>query len=205
MRYKLKDFLAIAAFGAFVVLSFPAWAATDTNEVIRRAVSENEQENYKAAEALFTQVIDYFEKRDLWGTYPDQEAYVRANRAYSFFRLRRYEEALSDANRAIGITENRDYKLGSSVYLYRGSTHLRLGDVKSAISDFDRSLALEPGQPYALYERGFARFSVNNFDGAKSDFEELLKAEPSSSRPHVFLGMIYGSEQDAQACCRSLK
>jgi tetratricopeptide (TPR) repeat protein len=71
-------------------------------------------------------------------------------------------------------------------------TKMEMGDYKSAIEDFSSIIRLQP-EYEALYQahfgRGYAKFQINDFDGAKTDFDRAIRIYPND--PEVFFWRAY--------------
>lgn len=81
---------------------------------------------------------------------------------------------------------------------FKAEAENKKGDFKAAIADCDRAIILAPSLVGAHYERGLARFNLNDFDGAIRDFE----AEIKHSKIAAFLpGKV--SEADFLAAAKS--
>lgn len=84
-----------------------------------------------------------------------------------------YAEALRHAQRAV------DLEPGNARYRYnRGVVLAEHGRFPEAIADFDIALAAYPDLTYAWLERGAAKMSLNDRDGAWRDWEAAERADP---------------------------
>jgi tetratricopeptide (TPR) repeat protein len=63
----------------------------------------------------------------------------------------------------------------------RGEAYFVAGQYEPAISDFTRSISLNPNSIYAYRTRGRAYFLVNQFDKATEDFDAALRINPQDS------------------------
>ncbi len=71
--------------------------------------------------------------------------------------------------------ETRD----AQFYYERGETKYDKGNSKGAISDFTKSIKINPYKdPYAYYYRGYAKLDLKDYKGAISDFTEAIKINP---------------------------
>ncbi|MDP8993429.1 MAG: hypothetical protein M3N07_00355 [Pseudomonadota bacterium] len=76
----------------------------------------------------------------------------------------------------------------------RGVVHFRLEQLESALADFDAALAMEPGQPDAMINRGIAMLAAGyDIDASLAYIEEGLARGPR--RPWVgYYGRAVGHE-----------
>lgn len=82
----------------------------------------------------------------------DGEAYI--NRAATLIDLKRYDEAVADANKAIELKPRRL----EVAYYNRGLANEQLGNIGGAFQDYRQALAIEP--KFAAAERELQRFRV---------------------------------------------
>ncbi|MEO0731213.1 MAG: tetratricopeptide repeat protein [Bacteroidota bacterium] len=68
----------------------------------------------------------------------------------------------------------------AQAYERRGFINLRLGNVKDALYDYDKSLKINPSMPESHYGRGLAYAGQENWEKAAMDFEAVTK----NSIPH---------------------
>ena len=64
------------------------------------------------------------------------------------------------------------------------------GDGRTAGSNFDRALALEPRNPEALFNRGRLRFDSGDLAGAATDLEAAVAADPTMARARINLAIV---------------
>ena len=65
-----------------------------------------------------------------------------------------------------------------AVYAEIGRLQLQSGRSAEALASFGRALALKPGDPHALNNRGVALLAIGQSDAARADFEAALIADP---------------------------
>ncbi len=78
---------------------------------------------------------------------------------------------------------------------YRKASHSRSeGRLEEAVRFYDEALALRPGHQDALYYRGNCALELGRYHEAVSNYEELLRVDPSgSSRGYMQLGLVHAS------------
>jgi hypothetical protein len=87
---------------------------------------------------------------------------------------RENEKALQMYSKAIELNPKK-----ASVYVNRGIARSMLGQNEASLQDMSKAYELEPKTTHLLY-RGMARKTMGDFNGAKSDFQEILKREPGN-------------------------
>ena len=95
------------------------------------------------------------------------------------------DKALDDCNDAIDAEPRNAAYLDS-----RGWVHLRLGQNREAIADFDRALALRPAMPGALYGRGLVKTRVGEAAKGGEDLAAARSAEPDIERRLARIGLV---------------
>ena len=82
--------------------------------------------------------------------------------------------ALDDCDQAV------ERQAADSVpYNTRGWLHLRQGDLREALADFDHALALKPDLVWAVYGRGIARRKLGDEAAGQADLEAARKLRPT--------------------------
>ena len=72
-----------------------------------------------------------------------------------------------------------DPSLGDA-YLYRAYVKRDSKDIAGALTDINRVLELLPGLPVAVLERGFLKELIGDENGARKDWEIIIKQAPKS-------------------------
>ena len=88
---------------------------------------------------------------------------VYYNRGTELGQLKRYDEAISDFNKAIA-TYPFDY-----VYGNRATAFYLLGNYRDALLDYDRAIAIDPDNPNSYYGRSLTYRALGNFAAAQED------------------------------------
>jgi hypothetical protein len=87
------------------------------------------------------------------------------NRGTELGKLKRYDEALSDFNKAIA----EDPSLAQQ-YSNRGANYYYQGKYPEALKDYDHAISIESGNPKSYYGRALAYRALGNFAAAQEDF-----------------------------------
>jgi lipoprotein NlpI len=96
------------------------------------------------------------------------------------------EKALQLANQAVaGDAKSVD------AYLLRGIIQSSLRHAAEAITDFDRTLALEPKLAEAYDRRGSEHFKLGHIPESIKDFDRFLKLEPGAEPGHWRRGIAF--------------
>ena len=83
-----------------------------------------------------------------------------------------------------------------------GRIYLTAGMAPQALSAFGRALALSPGQPEALQNRGVALLALGQRDAARRDFEAALKRNPCLFEARLNLRRMGEPQPALQQSCR---
>jgi tetratricopeptide (TPR) repeat protein len=95
--------------------------------------------------------------------------------------------------------------------LFREATRLRIqGHLREAETAYTRALEIRPDHWDALYYRGNLLFEFGDFEGARRDWERLVRVSPASPRGHIQLGRLHacferGTHDLAEAEARFLR
>jgi tetratricopeptide (TPR) repeat protein len=102
------------------------------------------------------------------------------DRATSFMTDGRYPAAIADLDRALALAP--DFV---DAYLYRAAAKRYLKDIGGAWVDVADALALEPGLPAGLLERGILSQIDGDLDGARADWLAVIAAAPQSAEANA--------------------
>lgn len=105
---------------------------------------------------------------------PAQEAKIRANRAWSFNREKRFSDAQADYDRALQLDPNSDI-----LYNERGFFHLQIGEFDAAIRDYNSALVITPNFAYPLYGRGIVYIRKGNLARGQDDLAAARRLDSS--------------------------
>jgi tetratricopeptide (TPR) repeat protein len=115
-------------------------------------------------------------------------------RAICFGELQKYDKALKDFNKAIELDPNFE-----NVYLNRAYyVKVNAGDFKGAIEDYDKFIQLnkEGNNAFALNNRGFAKFNLNDTIGGLNDIQSSISMDSTNSyafRNRALINIAIGS------------
>ena len=173
---------AIADYDRAIALKF------DTPEVYNyRGQSKAELGNHAGAIADYDRAIER------------KPEYAEAHycRGQANFDLGDYAGANTDYNRAIAHSTDFDSHLVAIARYNIGLGKIRLGDLESAIADFDRFIDLSPGDPDGYYQRGICRIHRGDLDDAIVDFIKAKSLNPDLSvNCYSWIGLARGWKED---------
>ncbi len=108
-------------------------------------------------------------------------------RSIQLLRLKKYEEALVDAERATSL-----FGSWPKTYIQKGLALTRLGRTNEAIRAFDRAIEMEPDSDKWFNFRAKAHFKNGDYDSAISDFSSAIELQDVPAQTSlIHLGMAY--------------
>jgi tetratricopeptide (TPR) repeat protein len=110
--------------------------------------------------------------------------------AWSYFRLKKYQEAILYANRAIATNPTSTYSLHT-----RGSTFYATNDYRSAIADFNTILKIDPKYPGAYKWRGYSNTYIKNYEQAILDFDRAIELDKKAEDSYLYSGRAFAKQQ----------
>jgi adenylate cyclase len=118
----------------------------------------------------------------------DQYPYAHWALAVINLQMRRHDQAICEAERAISLDPN--LALGHEVL---GSTLNFSGKAAEALESFDRAMALDPYFPdFWLHLKGLAMFQLGRYDEAISLLKRRLIRNPDTDISRELLSACYG-------------
>lgn len=112
-------------------------------------------------------------------------------RSQIYVQLRRFEDAMQDANKAIEINKKNGEALGLRCEVKR-----RLRDFRGAIRDCDAALHigarsfLKQRLSYTYAERGLAKGGLKNYKSALADLNKSIEIDKKNGFAHLGRGVI---------------
>jgi len=76
------------------------------------------------------------------------------------------------------------------IFYNRGQAEVGRGDMKAAIEDFKRSLAVSPQHAPVHFALGWSYAKLNRFDEALVEFDEAMRLDPKLPDPYFGKGLI---------------
>lgn len=145
------------------------------------------QQNFEKAIKMYSKAIDASELRG-------KETYRAVyNRALSYYKLERYEEALKDVDLFIP-----QYPQVSQAKLFRAIIYRELGDDDKQLVDLNAAMNDADPQPELLKWRGVLYLQKSEYAKAKSDLR-LAQALQDDPEVETYLGLYYHETQNADS------
>ena len=123
-------------------------------------------------------------------------------RAMCFGELKKYDKAKADFDRTIEL--DPDYK---NAYLNRAYyVKVNSGDFAGAIEDYNKFIELneDGNNAFALNNRGFAKFNMNDTIGALNDIQSSISLDSTNSYAYKNRALIYISMDSIGLACNDL-
>jgi len=103
--------------------------------------------------------------------------------------LKKYNKAIAEFNRQNDSTT-------ADFYFKRGGIRQDFLDNTKAITDYDKSLQMDPNNATAYYNRGLAKLDLILLDEAIADFTKSLEIDPNQSHAYNNRGLCYYGLKD---------
>lgn len=107
----------------------------------------------------------------------ENERLIARGRGIAYMGLTEYEQAIDSFKQALaasnGLVEPVDYDLN----YYLAAAYIKNGQPKEAEEAYNAILALRPGEKNAYFLRGSVRLEMNNYEGAKEDFDRVISMD----------------------------
>ena len=110
-------------------------------------------------------------------------------RAITLSRFGKYDEALEDLERAIGLRPGF-----TGLYFSRGVTYFLARRFEDAVSDFDRYIRKEPKDPAAYLNRGASYLFLGDTVKAFNDYNKAIKLDRFEPEGYMRRGRLYASQ-----------
>jgi len=112
------------------------------------------------------------------------------NRGFTYFLLKKYEEAINDYNKAIESNPNN-----ASYYFSRGSNYYFLNRYNEAIDDYSKAIELDPNNASYFNSRGVAYRDLENYQEAINNYDRAIESDPNNASYFNSRGDIYYYEK----------
>jgi tetratricopeptide (TPR) repeat protein len=185
---KIRFILIIVA-GASIVASC---SKTNPDFYLKNGIAKQQLKDYNGAILDFDKAIEL--KPNLF------EAYH--GRAMCYGELKNYEKALTDFNKVIEL--NPGFK---NAYLNRAYyVKVNARDYSGAIEDYNKFIELnkDGNNAFALNNRGFTKFFLNDTIGALSDIQSSISLDSTNSYAYKNRALIYIAMDSIFLACNDL-
>ncbi|NWJ96730.1 MAG: tetratricopeptide repeat protein, partial [Chloroflexi bacterium] len=136
----------------------------------------------------FTASVNYLFRKieDNSSASPGLRAEIYRIRGYTYHNVKRYQEALSDFNCAVGLNFGLE-----SAYVGRGITYILLNEYEKAFADLDKAIELDPQYAWAYRKKGETYLLLKEYDKALVDFNKLIELNPQYAWAYGQRGETY--------------
>ena len=110
------------------------------------------------------------------------------NRGFTYFLLKKYEEAINDYNKAIELNPNN-----ASYYFSRGSNYYFLNRYNEAIEDYSKAIELDPNNASYFNSRGVAYRDLENYQEAINNYDRAIESDPNNASYYDNRGLAYNN------------
>ena len=141
----------------------------------------------------YTKAIEYYESANSKDVSP--VVYQRISECH--YELGNYEAALNSIDHALNM-DSTDL----SYMARKANIFYEMGDVKSAIAEWDKVLTAQPEYGFGYYRRGWFKELAGDMDGAIEDLSMSIVIDPDNSYSYVSRGDVYmkqGKKELAEA------
>jgi tetratricopeptide (TPR) repeat protein len=108
------------------------------------------------------------------------------NRGVALYTLEKYEAALADFDRALGLDPR-----SVQAWMTRGTLFMRTAQAEKALADFDRALQLDARDAETLGRRCIVLLRLRRYDEALQDCRSARDLHPYDPLNHTSLGMVH--------------
>jgi protein O-mannosyl-transferase len=105
---------------------------------------------------------------------------------YSYGELGKWENAIADYSKAIGINPN--YHIA---YYNRGVAYDNLEQWEKAIADYSSAIVINPKYPTAYFNRGIDYYNLGHLDKAIEDYSKAIRYNPRYSDAYSNRGIAF--------------
>jgi tetratricopeptide (TPR) repeat protein len=148
----------------------------------------------------YTSAIDDLDQAVLLDENYSEAYYLRA---LCNSNLEKYDRALKDFNKTIELKP--DFK---EAYINRGFyVFEKIGKFQAAIDDYNTYLDLSPDgdHAFAYNNRGYAKYRLNDYEGAMTDILESIRLNPDNSFVYKNRALIYLELDSLKLACQDLE
>ncbi|MBW2408316.1 MAG: tetratricopeptide repeat protein, partial [Deltaproteobacteria bacterium] len=122
---------------------------------------------------------------------PDQLESLASNalsRGTTLFMNRDYEGAISEFQRAIGLSPASDFAVSSAHYM--AEAYLQMDDTKNAVKAYETAINLDPNRDDSHIKLGNLFYTEKRYKEAEQEYKEAVRINPSANNRYS-LGQAY--------------
>jgi tetratricopeptide (TPR) repeat protein len=147
--------------------------------LVRRCLAKRREERFATADDLMRRLALIYQEQfgeppKTLSTGEDFTAEDHLNRGITYFRLKRYDDALADFEQAVRLEPSQ-----SSAYAYRGQAYAALQRHGEALADQDKAIWLDPSNALAYNARGITYSLQGRDDEALADYGRAIQLDPN--------------------------
>jgi tetratricopeptide (TPR) repeat protein len=139
-----------------------------------------DNDRHQQAVEMFTALLEHARIGELW------QAVALDERGWLFYWIGRYEDALTDLNRALELAPQR-----TSTLIHRGITHRQIGCYEEALADFNCVSESDPNLGWAIANRSVTYRLMKRYEEALADSNRAIELRPDLIWPIASRGMVY--------------
>jgi tetratricopeptide (TPR) repeat protein len=115
-----------------------------------------------------------------------KQAKAHLLRGCAYLQLQEFDKVMPDYDLEIA----NDAKSAAAYYVRANFKMVKLKNFASALSDYDRAIALKPTCSGAYLNRGDAKLRLGNLQGALSDSDRAISIEPDNPTYYGFRAVV---------------
>ena len=115
--------------------------------------------------------------------------------------------ARNEINQALNLLQKANKIMPDSAVIHfnLGFVYMKNGNLKQAIKECNRSLALNPYDTEAYLLLGYLYFQRKDLVNASKNFKKVIELDPNSAQGHGNLGIIYAQMREYGEAIKELK
>jgi serine/threonine protein kinase len=165
------------------------------NDILLRCLAKHKQKRFTTVEELLHTVLKLY--KQLFGKEHfakgidiDFTADDHNNRGNTYRKLKRYDDALAEFNRAIQLDPNNIH-----AYSNRGLTYTELQQYDKALADYNKAIEIDSNFADAYFNRGFTYNRLEQYNEALADFNHGIGLKPNDAKAYANRANTYVSLQ----------
>jgi len=176
--------LLILVFAATLVAN--GQVAKGREEQIAKADTLMEREDYAGALAIYNKLLEKSKFSS------DEDYAIVYKRAYSFYGVGKFEEALADINRFIAKNPDPQAKL------LRAYINQELGNSEDQLKDLNEFIAGNPNNIELIRWRASVLMALEKYPDARRDIRKILEQDPNPDiKGYLGLSYYYDNQPDS--------
>lgn len=159
--------------------------------LLSRCLAKNKVDRFSSARELLDEISKIYQQLSLLPPSTDQGKYTFAaieyrGRARTFVSLDRFDDALTDIERALDSDPDN-----AEIFYERGLIYEQKGNFDKALADFSHAIELDRFNDDAYAARGNIYRKLRQYELALNDLQRALEIDPESVLAHAHRGNTY--------------